>query len=94
MMAVQIHIRRNVTDSLAEDLTGLLQKMRGLCIVQPGYVSGQTLKRIDKPGEQLVISTWQTLEHWETWFHSNERQGVQAEIDMLLGDETIYEIYG
>jgi len=92
-MTVQIHIRRDVTDSLVEDLTGLLQKMRGFCITQPGYISGQTLKRIDRPGEQLVISCWRSLEDWENWFNSGERQGVQAEIDMLLGGETVYEIY-
>ena len=92
-MTVQIHIRRDVTDSLVDDLTGLLQKMRSLCIRQPGYISGQTLKRIDRPGEQLVISCWRSLEHWEDWFNSNERQGIQAEIDMLLGGETVYEIY-
>lgn len=92
-MTIQIHIKRNVTDSLVGDLTTLLQKMRGLCIVQPGYISGQTLKRIDKPGEQLVISTWRSLDHWENWFNSIERQGIQAEIDMLLGGETDYEIY-
>jgi len=92
-MTVQIHIRRDVTDSLVDDLTGLLQKMRSLCIRQPGYISGQTLKRIDRPGEQLVISCWRSLEYWEDWFNSNERQGIQAEIDMLLGGETVYEIY-
>jgi heme-degrading monooxygenase HmoA len=93
-MSVQIHIRRNVTESLNEDLTALLQKMRRLCIAQPGYVYGQTLKRIDKPGELLVISTWSTLEHWEHWFNSGERQQIQVEIDTLLGEETEYEIYG
>lgn len=92
-MTVQIHIRRNVTESLVSEMTTLLQKMRRLCIVQPGYISGQTLNRIDKPGEQLVISTWRSLEHWENWFNSGERQGIQAEIDMLLGGETDYEIY-
>lgn len=92
-MTVQIHIRRTVTDSFVDDLTSLLQKMRRVCIVQPGYVSGQTLKRIDRPGEQLVISTWSSLEDWENWFNSNERQEIQVQIDTLLGGETDYEIY-
>jgi len=93
-MTVQIHIRRQVTDSLVDELTKLLQRMRSSCIVQPGYMYGQTLKRIDKPGEQLVISTWQSLDHWENWFDSTERQMIQVEIDTLLGSESVYEIYG
>lgn len=92
-MAVRIFIRRNVTESTAEDLKPLLRKMRVACLAQPGYISGQTLKRIDKPGERLVISNWSTVEDWETWFTSSERQAIQLEIDTLLGEETGYAVY-
>ncbi len=62
--------------------------------MQPGYISGQTLKRLDKPGERLVISTWRSIDDWETWFKSSERREIQLEIDSLLGEETTYAIFG
>lgn len=93
-MTVQIFIKRSVTVSFQEGLDQLLRQMRTACLRQPGYVSGQTLKRLDKPGEFLVISTWQSLEHWDAWFTNSERQEIQLEIDLLLGQETTYEIYG
>ncbi len=92
-MVVKIFIRRTVTDSTAEELKPLLRKMRGACLSQPGYVTGQTLKRLDRPGERLVISIWSSVEDWETWFTSSERRAVQLEIDTLLGEETTYAIY-
>ena len=92
-MTVKIFIKRNVTESTLEELTSLFQKMRGVCLMQPGYISGQTLKRLDSPGERLVISTWRSIEDWENWFKSSERREIQLEIDSLLGEETTYAIY-
>ena len=92
-MAVKIFIRRTVTESTAEELKPLLRKMRVVCLSQPGYISGQTLKRLDKPGERLVISNWGTVEDWEKWYTSSERQAIQLEIDTLLGEETSYAVY-
>ena len=92
-MTVKVFIKRNVTSSLEEKLKGLLLKMRGACLMQSGYVSGQTLHRIDRPGERLVISVWQSLEDWENWSNSSERLEIQLEIDSLLGEDTVYGIY-
>ncbi len=92
-MAVKIFIKRSVTASSVPGLDFLLRKMRTICLMQPGYISGQTLKRLDKPGVFLVISVWDSLENWENWFNSPERREIQLEIDALLGEETEYEIY-
>ena len=92
-MAVKILIKRTVTVSSIDKLDNLLRRMRSVCLIQPGYISGQTLKRLDKPGEFLVISVWESLNAWENWFASAERNEIQFEIDDLLGEETRYEIY-
>jgi heme-degrading monooxygenase HmoA len=92
-MTIRIFIKRSVTGSSEHELNNLLHKMRRGCLRQSGYISGQTLKRIDSPGERLVISTWKSLEDWEEWFSSDERSEIQMEIDSLLGDDTVYEVY-
>ncbi len=92
-MAVKILIKRTVTVSSIEKLDNLLRRMRSVCLMQPGYISGQTLKRLDRPGEFLVISAWESLSAWENWFASAERNEIQFEIDDLLGEQTRYEIY-
>jgi heme-degrading monooxygenase HmoA len=60
---------------------------------QPGYISGATLKRRDKPGECLVMSTWQFYQDSEKWEASQERKEVQGKIDSLIGGKTECEIY-
>ena len=92
-MAVKVMIKRKVRGSVEKDLIALLRELRTLTMNQPGYISGETLKRLDKPEETLVISTWQSAEEWRKWVTSKERQQIQAKIDLLLGQETEYELY-
>jgi len=92
-MAVKIFIKRRVMGKESIELSLLLQKLRGLTLNQPGYVSGETLKRIDRNDEWMVISTWRSVEDWNRWVNDDRRRVVQAEIDALLGTETEYAIY-
>jgi len=92
-MAVKVLIKRTGVDSNIIELTVLLRTMRTLTINQPGYISGETLRRVDQPDECLVISCWRSLADWNNWFEHEARQSIQSEIDLLLGRETRYEIY-
>jgi heme-degrading monooxygenase HmoA len=92
-MAVKIFIKRKVTGKENIELSLLLQKMRGMTLNQPGYITGETLKRIDKNDEVMVISTWRSVGDWNNWVNNERRMVVQAEIDALLGSETEYAIY-
>ena len=92
-MVVKIIIKRRVSEKKSEQLTPLLMQLRNLAMNQPGYISGETMKRIDRPGETMVISTWNSMEDWREWSTNAERATIQAQIDALLGMPTEYEIY-
>jgi quinol monooxygenase YgiN len=90
---IKIHIKRKVPPEKREDLRVLINQLRALTMGQPGYIAGETLKRVDKPGESLIVAKWQSADYWQQWLQSKERLGIQAKIDALLGEETRYEIY-
>lgn len=92
-MAVKVLIRRNVPESKARGMIPLFRKMRTLANEQPGYITGETMRNIEKPDEFLVISTWETSDDWESWVQSSDRQQIQNQIDDLLGGKTEYEIF-
>ena len=92
-MTVKIFIKRNVSKDNVLTLTSLLKKLRSLTLNQPGYIFGETLKRVDKENECMVISTWQSLADWNDWLNNPARATIQNEIDMLLGYETEYSVY-
>jgi heme-degrading monooxygenase HmoA len=92
-MTVRIFIKRKVVDQNVLELTLLLKKLRSLTLEQPGYISGETLNRLDKKDECMVISTWRSIEDWNRWVNNPKRIEIQHLIDKLLGTETEYEMY-
>ncbi|AOY60176.1 MULTISPECIES: antibiotic biosynthesis monooxygenase family protein [Desulfococcus] len=92
-MAAKILIKRVVPKGKEAELAVLLRELRVLTMNRDGYISGETLKRFDKPGESLVISTWASVDDWREWVLSPERTAIQEKIDDLLGMKTAYEIY-
>ena len=92
-MAIKILIRRNVPEKMAREMIPLFRKMRTLANEQPGYITGETMRNLEKPDEFLVISTWETSDDWKRWVQSNDRQQIQSQIDDLLGGKTEYEIF-
>jgi heme oxygenase (mycobilin-producing) len=92
-MAVKILIKREVPKEKAKKIIPLFRRLRTLATNQPGYISGETLKSLDRPDVFLVISTWQSADDWEKWLISKERQEVQDQVDALLGGKTEYEVF-
>jgi heme oxygenase (mycobilin-producing) len=93
-MAVKILIKRKIPKGFGDpQFNKLIRQLRALAIVQRGYISGETLKRIDRPQDYLVISTWQNKDTWNAWRTSRERLLIQEQIDALLGTPTKYELY-
>ncbi|KAB2892153.1 MAG: antibiotic biosynthesis monooxygenase [Desulfobulbaceae bacterium] len=92
-MTVKIFIKRRVTPEHVIELSALLKKLRSLTLSQPGYIYGETLRRLDAQDECMVISTWRSLEDWNAWLNNERRMQVQHEIDQLLGTKTEYAVY-
>ena len=92
-MAVKILITRSIDKDLVQAVNPLIVKLHTLAMSQNGYISGETLKCIDRPGEYMVISTWRSIEDWERWRKSQERITLQSTIDSITGEETRYTIY-
>jgi len=93
-MTVKILIKRKIPKGFEDPMFNkLIRQLRALATVQHGYISGETLKRIDHPQDYLVISTWQNTDAWNAWRTSRERAEIQEQIDALLGTPTKYEMY-
>jgi heme-degrading monooxygenase HmoA len=92
-MAVKILIKRAVPPDKAKEVIPIFRKLRALATEQPGYISGETLRRLDKPDQFMVISTWDSSEDWEKWIASRERGDLQDKLDALIGGKNEYEIY-
>jgi len=92
-MAVKVFIIRQVPEEKAREIIPLVREMRSLAANHKGYISGETLRNLEKPEEFMVISTWQSSKDWKEWLKSEDRKKIQDKIDSLLGGETEYSIF-
>lgn len=92
-MTVKIFIKRKVQQQNILELTALLKRLRILTLEQDGYISGETLGRIDKTDECMVISSWRSVDDWNRWVNDPKRIEVQMKIDDILGEDTEYAMY-
>jgi len=92
-MAVKILITRSIGQEVAPVVRPLIVELRAHAMKQSGYISGETLKCIDRPGEYLVISTWQSLDEWNKWLNSQERKILEKKIDSITGQTKEYSTY-
>jgi heme-degrading monooxygenase HmoA len=90
---VKVFLERTIKGKHVGNIVRLLRQMRVLAMQQPGYISGETLHDVDDPNHYLVISTWESLEHWQSWFNNAERNKLQAEIDKCLQSPTIMRLF-
>ncbi len=94
-MAVQVLIKRKFVKEKAEAISPLMVELRSLAQAQQGYISSESLKCIDPPGEDeyLIRSTWNSIEEWKRWLNSEERTAIQRQNDAITEEETQYCVY-
>ena len=83
-MTVRILIERTAEIDRQDELLDLMKQLRAKALLQPGYISGESLLSVDKPGMHLVISTWHSLADWRAWENHPERLAITAQIERLL----------
>ena len=85
---VKILLERTIKGKHVGKIVQLLRQLRVMAMQQPGYIGGETLHAVDDPNHYLVISSWESLEHWQAWFDNPERRKIQAEVDSYLEEPT------
>jgi len=91
-MRIKAIILRKVPEDMSE-LEPLLIELRSMCQQQKGYIRGETLLNSEDASECLVLSSWESMEAWNTWLASEKRAELQGRIDELLGEPTRYQVY-
>jgi heme-degrading monooxygenase HmoA len=92
-MAVKIIIKRKIPKKKEEQVLPLLLELRSKAIMQPGYISAETLMNVNDPEEYVVIGTWKSVNNWKAWEASQERKEVQGRIEALLGEKATCAVY-
>jgi heme-degrading monooxygenase HmoA len=90
---VKVLLERDIKGAHVGEIIRLLRLLRVLAMQQSGYISGETLHAVDDPNHYLVISSWETLEHWQDWSKNPERQKLQDKLDIYMASPTRIRVF-
>src|SRR5210317_2092516 len=93
IMAIKILIKRKFKDGNLKAAARLLINNRNGAMQQPGYISSETMQRLEDPSQIAVVSMWKDIEAWEAWKNSETRLANENEAKDLLVGPTEYEHY-
>lgn len=92
-MAVKILIRQKLAGKIDLKLNRLMDYLHKTVSMQDGYFYNEYLTCTENAGECLVISTWQSLDHWQRWTRSREYVLIQNKIEDLTENKVEYMVY-
>jgi len=80
-------------EKAAEQLIEVIREIRNEALKQPGYITGETLVNTEDSCNIIVISSWQSLEHWRAWHESEKQVKIAQRLDSLLAEPRIARTY-
>lgn len=92
-MAILVISRRVFQMKHHEKLIPLLEALRQDAAKQEGFESRKTYSSVNSPGEYMVISEWQSVDHWNVWMKKSKTRELQGQVDSLIGERTVFDIY-
>lgn len=92
-MAIKILIQRKIIPGKLTELGDAVRELRSKALHAPGFISGETLQSVEDPSVHLVISTWKSIEDWNNWVNTPERQAFQKRIDGILAEPAKIRTY-
>ena len=89
---IRVIIERKVADGLFREFEDGLRKTRQLAVTFPGYISGESLVDVSDGNHRVVISTWGSVNEWQMWLNSDERQQSLVYIAPCLVEPETYTV--
>jgi len=72
-----------------KDVEPILMKLRSYAMQFPGFVGAENLVSEEDYSVVIMISTWETMEHWRTWVESRITKDLLRQLEqanaVLLG---------
>jgi len=59
-----------------KDVEPILMKLRSYAMQYPGFVGAENLVSEEDYSVVMMISTWETIEHWRSWVESGITQDL------------------
>ena len=83
---IRVLIERQIIEGLEHPYSSAITTMMQAIIQAPGFVSGESLRELDRPNHHLVLSAWSSRHAWERWAVSRERREAMEAISQFMAE--------
>ena len=83
-MAVRLTVERKVIPGTQGRVAELLMELRSAAVLQPGFISGETIVDVFNPTIIMTVSRWVSLLAWEEWERDPRRLEITNRLDAML----------
>ena len=91
---IKVVVERHLRQGKEQEFATLLVELWVKAMRRRGYISGETLRSLEKPEVWLTISSWSDLTMWKSWAESRERLDFLEDVEPLLrapARESVFE---
>jgi len=81
---IRVIIERSIAEGLEEPYEQAIRRTIQQAVQAPGFISGESLRDLNKPNHRVVVSTWQSVAHWNAWESSDPRKDQLGELSVML----------
>ncbi len=87
---IRVLIERYIAEDCLDKYFDMIRRAKNKASNVPGFLAGEVFETAGEPNHVIVMSTWDSVDSWETWAESEQRQCLLQEMRPLLtADETI-----
>ena len=71
---IRVLIERRIVEGLEAPYEEAVTEMMQAIVQAPGFLSGESLRDIDRPQHHYILSAWQSRAAWDRWLFSHARR--------------------
>lgn len=90
---IRVIIERRLAEGKEQEYQQTMRKLKQKASHFPGYLSGEILVEQEEPRHWVILSNWDTLEHWQAWEASDARKETLNAISPMLDGDEIIKVY-
>jgi len=84
---IKVIIERKIAADMESTYESAIKNTLRAILEAPGYISGANYRDANNDNHRVIITNWVSLEAWQQWKKSDERQNVIAAIQPILEEQ-------
>lgn len=83
---IYVLVERHIADGMETTYDLVSRRALHSAYRAEGFISGETLRDLQRPNHHYLLSKWRSLHDWKRWYYSDERHEVMNQLNPTLAD--------